>query len=115
MPIVNRVADMQPEITSWRRDFHAHPELQFDVHRTAASVAERLKSFGCDDVVTVEDYCTYMGELVGKPPIFEYTTETWCSLVPDTTFMHEVLGHCETTWRDGCRKLVEQCYPELLE
>ena len=68
-----------------------------------------------DEVVTVEDYCTYMGELIGKQPIFEYTTKAWCSLVPDTTLMHEVLGHCETRWRDGCRKLVEQCYPELLE
>ena len=67
-----------------------------------------------DDVVTVEDYCTYMGELIGKEPIFAYTTETWCSLVPDTTFMHEVLGHCEVTWREGCRMLVEQCYPELV-
>jgi UDP-glucuronate 4-epimerase len=67
-----------------------------------------------DDIVTVEDYCTYLGELVGKEPVFEYTTKAWCSLVPDTTFMHEVLGHCETRWREGCRALVEQCYPELL-
>ena len=66
------------------------------------------------DIVTVEDYCTYMGELIGKRPTFEYTMKAWCSLVPDTTLMHEVLGHCETTWRDGCRRLVEQCYPELL-
>jgi amidohydrolase len=51
MPIVNRVADMHPEITAWRRDLHAHPELQYDVHRTAASVVERLKAFGCDEVV----------------------------------------------------------------
>ena len=52
MPIVNRVADLHAEITAWRRDLHAHPELQYDVHRTAASVADRLKSFGCDEVVT---------------------------------------------------------------
>jgi amidohydrolase len=51
MPIVNRVADLHSEITAWRRDLHANPELQFDVHRTAGSVAEKLKSFGCDDVV----------------------------------------------------------------
>src|SRR5258707_13698895 len=51
MPIVNRVADLHDEITAWRRDMHAYPELQYDVHRTAASVAEKLKSFGCDDVV----------------------------------------------------------------
>jgi amidohydrolase len=51
MPVVNRVADLHAEIAAWRRDFHAHPELRYDVHRTAASVAEKLKSFGCDEVV----------------------------------------------------------------
>jgi hippurate hydrolase len=52
MPIVNRVADLHDEITGWRRDLHAHPELLYDVHRTAASVAEKLKAFGCDEVAT---------------------------------------------------------------
>jgi len=52
MPIVNRVADLHNEITEWRRDLHAHPELMYDVHRTAASVADKLKSFGCDEVVS---------------------------------------------------------------
>ncbi len=52
MPIVNRVADLQNEIADWRHDLHAHPELLYDVQRTAASVADKLKSFGCDEVVT---------------------------------------------------------------
>src|SRR5947209_12833407 len=52
MPMVNRIADMQAEVAAWRRDMHAHPEILFDVHRTAASVAEKLKAFGCDEVVT---------------------------------------------------------------
>lgn len=52
MPIVNRIADLHSEITAWRRDIHAHPELQYDVQRTAASVADKLKNFGCDEVVT---------------------------------------------------------------
>ena len=52
MPIVNRVADLRAEIAGWRHDFHAHPELLYDVHRTAASVADKLKAFGCDEVVT---------------------------------------------------------------
>ena len=51
MPIVNRVADLQNEIADWRHDLHAHPELMYDVHRTAASVADKLKAFGCDEVV----------------------------------------------------------------
>ena len=45
MPIVNRVADLQPDIQAWRRDIHEHPELLYDVHRTAAFVADRLREF----------------------------------------------------------------------
>ena len=51
MPVVNRIAGMKDEITEWRRDFHENPELLYDVHRTAASVVEKLKAFGCDEVV----------------------------------------------------------------
>ena len=51
MPIVNRIASMQGDISAWRRDIHAHPELLYDVQRTAATVADKLKSFGCDEVV----------------------------------------------------------------
>jgi hippurate hydrolase len=51
MPIINRLSDLHAEITAWRRDIHAHPELQYDVQRTAASVADKLKAFGCDEVV----------------------------------------------------------------
>ena len=52
MPIINRIAAMHDEIAGWRHDFHAHPELLYEVHRTAASVADKLKAFGCDEVVT---------------------------------------------------------------
>jgi hippurate hydrolase len=51
MPIINRIAAMSEEITHWRRDMHENPELLYDVQRTAGLVAERLKAFGCDEVV----------------------------------------------------------------
>src|SRR5690349_1396276 len=51
MPIINRVAAMQDEITEWRRDMHANPEILYEVHRTAGLVADKLKAFGCDEVV----------------------------------------------------------------
>ena len=68
MPIVNRVADLHAEITAWRRDLHAHPELQYDVHRTAASVAEKLKGFGCDEVVTGIGKTGVVGIIRGRQP-----------------------------------------------
>ena len=51
MPVVNRIAAMQEEFIAWRRDLHAHPEIGYELHRTAGIVAEKLKSFGCDEVV----------------------------------------------------------------
>jgi amidohydrolase len=52
MPVKNRFAELQPEIAAWRRDLHENPEILFETHRTSALVAERLRAFGCDEVVT---------------------------------------------------------------
>ena len=51
MPVKNRFAEMLPEITAWRHDFHENPEILYEVHRTAGVVAEKLREFGCDEVV----------------------------------------------------------------
>jgi hippurate hydrolase len=63
---VNRVADLHADITEWRRDLHMHPELQYDVHRTAGSVADKLKAFGCDEVVTGLGRTGVVGVIRGK-------------------------------------------------
>jgi amidohydrolase len=68
MPIVNRVADLQPDIQAWRRDIHQHPELLYDVHRTAAFVADRLKEFGCDEVATGLGKTGVVGVIKGRKP-----------------------------------------------
>ena len=52
MAILNRFSEMFEEISTWRRDLHAHPELRFEEYRTAAFVASKLKEFGVDEVVT---------------------------------------------------------------
>jgi amidohydrolase len=66
MPVKNRFAELLPEITAWRRDFHEHPELLFDVHRTAAKVADLLRDFGCDEVVTGIGRTGVVGVIKGK-------------------------------------------------
>jgi hippurate hydrolase len=68
MPIVNRIADLQNDIKAWRHDLHAHPELLYDVHRTASSVAEKLKAFGCDEVVTGLGRTGVVGVIRGNRP-----------------------------------------------
>ncbi|PLL12366.1 amidohydrolase [Tabrizicola sp. TH137] len=66
MPVKNRFAELLPEITAWRRDFHEHPELLFDVHRTAAKVADLLRQFGCDEVVEGIGRTGVVGVIKGK-------------------------------------------------
>jgi amidohydrolase len=66
MPIANRIAEMKAEVAAWRRDIHEYPEILFDVHRTAGSVAEKLKAFGCDDVVTGIGRTGVVGVIHGK-------------------------------------------------
>jgi len=46
MPAINRIAAAAAEMTEWRRDLHAHPELGFEEVRTSQIVAEKLQSWG---------------------------------------------------------------------
>lgn len=67
------------------------------------------------ETVSAEDYCAYMGELVGVTPKFEYTTKAHTPLWPDVTYMHQVLGRTHVPWRDGLRRMIEHRHPELLK
>jgi len=66
MPIKNRLAEMQPEIAAWRRDLHENPELMYDTHRTSATVAAKLREFGCDQVVEGIGRTGVVGVIKGK-------------------------------------------------
>jgi amidohydrolase len=52
MPIINSIAALHDEMTAWRRDFHAHPELSMQERRTSAVVRQRLAEFGVDEIIT---------------------------------------------------------------
>ena len=52
MPLLNSAVEMQPEIAAWRRHIHENPETLFDCYKTAAFVEDKLKAFGCDEIVT---------------------------------------------------------------
>ncbi len=66
MPVKNRFAELLPEITEWRRDLHENPEILFETHRTSAIVEEKLKAFGCDEVVTGLGRTGVVGVIRGK-------------------------------------------------
>jgi hippurate hydrolase len=110
MPVINRVSAFADEAAGWRRDLHAHPELLYDVQRTAGFVAEKLKSFGVDEIVTGLGRTGVVGVIHGRKhggaagtgktialradmdalPIEEATGAPWRSTVPG--LMH-ACGH----------------------
>jgi amidohydrolase len=97
MPVLNRVADLSAEVAEWRRDIHRNPELDFDVHRTARIVADKLRAFGCDEVVEGIGRTGVVGVIRGARgpgrtiglradmdalPIAETSGVAWASTVP---------------------------------
>ena len=105
MPIVNRFAELQPEIAEWRRDLHRHPEILYDTHRTSGIVAGKLREFGCDEVAEGLGRTGVVGIICGREagattvglradmdalPILEETGADWASETPGA--MH-ACGH----------------------
>jgi len=50
MPVLNRIAAYAEEMKTWRQHLHAHPELKFNCHATAAFITARLTEFGVDEI-----------------------------------------------------------------
>ena len=66
MPVKNRFAELLPEITAWRHDLHHNPEILFETHRTSRIVADKLRDFGCDEVVEGIGRTGVVGVIKGK-------------------------------------------------
>jgi nucleoside-diphosphate-sugar epimerase len=79
-----------------------------------ADVPAIVVNWAGSETVSVEDYCAYMGQLVGAQPIFEYTPDAHTPLWPDVTYMHQVLGRTQVPWREGFRRMIAARHPELL-
>ncbi|SDF42285.1 M20 aminoacylase family protein [Sulfitobacter delicatus] len=106
MPVKNRFAELHDDITAWRRDLHENPEILFETHRTSGIVADKLRAFGCDEVVegigrtgvvgVIKGKSTDSGKVVGLRadmdalPINEQTGLDYASKTPDA--MH-ACGH----------------------
>lgn len=135
MPVINRVAAMQDEVSEWRRDLHENPEILYEVHRTAGVVAEKLKAFGCDEVVpgigrtgvvgVIKGRKTNSGKVIGMRadmdalPMTEHTGLAYASKTPGAMHACGHDGHtamllgaakylCETRNFDGTAIVIFQ-------
>jgi hippurate hydrolase len=94
MPILNRAAELQGEVSEWRRYLHENPEILYEVENTASFVAGKLKAFGIDEIVTGIGRTGVVGIIRGKGtegrtialradmdalPLTELTDKPWAS------------------------------------
>jgi hypothetical protein len=79
----------------------------------AASVPATVVNWGGDDAVGIEEWCQYLGGLLGVEPEFVKTDQTISSVNVDLTRMHELAGRTTVPWRDGFRRMVATRHPEL--
>jgi UDP-glucuronate 4-epimerase len=77
-----------------------------------ASVPATTVNWGGSEAVSIEEWCTYLAELVGIEATFAPTADTIDSVQIDTTRMHELIGPTTVPWRDGMRHMVEVLHPD---
>jgi len=80
---------------------------------TVGGVPARTVNWAGSETVTAEEYCEYLGSLVGRRPRFVYTDAAYTPLWADVTRMHELLGRTQVPWRDGMRRMLAARHPEL--
>jgi nucleoside-diphosphate-sugar epimerase len=81
----------------------------------AASVPAVTVNWAGPDVVSVQEWCRYLGSLVGAEPVFEETTLALPSVAIDVTEMEKLIGPAQVRWQDGMRRMVENSHPERLK
>jgi UDP-glucuronate 4-epimerase len=72
-----------------------------------ASLDPMVVNWAGSETVSAEEYCAYLGDLVGRPALIRYDPTAPWPLWPDVSKMHQVLGRTEVPWRDGMRRIVE--------
>ena len=80
----------------------------------AASVPATLTNWG-GPAVTMEEWCDYIGELVGKKPSYVETDFMIEGTGFDTTKLESLVGPLQVSWQDGLRSMVEALHPEALK
>ena len=81
----------------------------------AASVPATLVNWAGAETVGIEEWCAYMGAMIGVEPRFVASDMAIPSVATDITRMRELVGEPRVGWRDGFRRMVEASYPDLVK
>lgn len=79
-----------------------------------AAVPATTVNWASDQIVSIQEWCRYLGSLLGKEPVFEESPQALRGNPVDVTRMRELVGDTSVDWRDGLRRMVATFHPELL-
>jgi len=79
-----------------------------------ASVPALTVNWASDQLVSIQEWCTYLGSLVGREPVFEESEQALRGNPLDVSSMREVVGGTTIDWRDGLRRMAAKFHPELV-
>ncbi|MDT5254372.1 MAG: UDP-glucuronate 4-epimerase [Mycobacterium sp.] len=80
----------------------------------AASVPATTVNWCGDQTVSLQEWCDYLGSLVGKEPVFQESAQALRGNPTDASRMHELIGAGTVDWRDGIRRMAATFHPELV-
>ncbi len=80
----------------------------------AAGIPPTVVNWAGEEVVSIEDWCTYLAEITGTEARFEPTDQTIGSVRVDTARLRSLGGETTITWRRGMARLVATRHPEVL-
>lgn len=79
-----------------------------------ASVPAVTVNWAGDQTVSLQEWCEYLGSLIGCRPVFQESPQALSGVPIDLTRMRELVGATTVDWRDGMRRMVAKFHPELV-
>src|SRR4029077_13354385 len=79
-----------------------------------ASVPATTVNWCGEQTVSLQEWCGYLGSLVGREPVFEESALALRGGPTDVTRMRELVGGTTVDWRDGMRRMAAKFHPDLV-
>ncbi len=80
----------------------------------AASVPATTLNWAGAQTVSLQEWCGYLGSLIGREPVFEESEQALRGVPTDVSRMRELVGETSVDWRDGLRRMAAKFHPELI-
>ena len=103
-----QIARFHPELTAFRRDLHAHPELGFEEVYTASRVIQALKLCGVDEVHTGIGKTGVVAVIKGQHPVSAHRSRPMVGLRADMDAL-PMTEYNEFGWKSATPGLMHGC------